>query len=185
MSEYILGMYVNTICTFSLYSILSVETSKDAKKETPKKDMDYVCFNSYGEIPKHLLDDIVRLYKESKLICRNCHFRKIGLYIAKPEDLNTWRCPKCKGQETVCFVKSSEYCNGSSQAVAILPTPKLEPDMLPYMRCPETSHEACLQKSAHSNHVFAHSVEELVIWNVELHYSEALNILCCYISAIL
>lgn len=156
--------------SFSTVSEAAVESLKD-DKESPKKQSEGTHFNSYREIPQLLLDDIVSSFKESKLICRKCYFRRHGLYIVKPENLATWKCPKCKGNETVHFIRASEHSDSPSQSIAVLPTPKLDPDKLPYTRCPKSEHDDCQLKSASpQNPEYAHSIEELVIWNVEEHY---------------
>ena len=133
---------------------------------SPTKNGNIRLFAAITDIPPALVKDVIQSYQKGELICRNCYYSKKGIVTAKPN----WKCFQCKDSNSVPFIRASPLCNSYASKVAILPTPKDDPD-LPFSMCAEAEHYSCFELMAKHDLYYAHSVEELVIWNMEYHYS--------------
>ena len=137
-------------------------------------DPEKTVFKDISKINPILLQDIVNCYKKSKFVCKFCfvnYHRQEVIPGGKP-------CRQCKNGMKILVMPSSKMCKNfkNMSVLAIPPPPKVlmvpSNHHKPFMYCRNPDHTVCYEKSMTKETWYAHSIEELVIWTVERHWSK-------------
>ena len=140
-------------------------------------DPEKTSFRHISKVNPRLLQDIVKCYRHSKIVCKFCFYHhKLQIFYAGKT------CKHCKRQcEKLVLIPASRLCQnfGNFSVVPIPSPPRLFMEYSgasisnkPFQYCQKEDHFKCYEKSAVNEVWYAHSIEELVIWTFERHYSK-------------
>jgi hypothetical protein len=125
-----------------------------------------------ANIPKHLLDDVIKCYAERREYCKTCFYKmgKKGELSVGPQ--NTSVCKLCRHPwERVVVMPSSRLCwnFGDFDVIPVAPLPRAKTmsQYSTFRYCINDNHYRCFKVYIDNEFWYAHSVEELVIWTVE------------------
>jgi hypothetical protein len=125
-----------------------------------------------ANIPKHLLEDVIKCYAERREYCKTCFYKmgRKGELSVGPQ--NTSVCKLCRRPwQRVVVMPSSRLCwnFGDFDVIPVAPLPRAKTMSLysTFRYCINDNHYRCFKVYIDNEFWYAHSVEELVIWTVE------------------
>eukprot|EP00731_Ephydatia_muelleri_P031622 Em0023g129a len=130
-----------------------------------------VLFANAKSIPRDLLADVARCYRDRRTVCRQCYFDKGRGQILSDRSPTVPHVCAGRGHvwKPLCVIPRSEMCAGPSDWVAIFPSPTHMKEVnTAFAMCnKKDGHRSCLEMARTENPWFPHTVEEMVIWTIE------------------
>ena len=131
-------------------------------------------FHSSNKINPKLLEDVVSCYQTGQRVCKYCYYHRHQTHKISFSASRAY-CSKCRQHcDTIWLMPASNMCDnfGNLREIPIPAAPKwfFRHPNKPFAICQRPDHKECFKQAAGSELWYAHTIEELVIWTIEMRF---------------